>query len=163
MKKVSRLDGDTFRLHSQSMILSSLRLNTVTMTDIEQVVRKIYSALTNGDMDYIDKIFAEDLRYIGCTNTVYSKDDFMKSLPNIKSSFPDEKFTVDRITIQDNRAVVEYTWTATHTGEYQGFPATNNKIVMPVVDILEFESGKVKVFKDIFNWKIFEKGYNPEA
>jgi hypothetical protein len=35
--------------------------------------------------------------------------------------------------------------------------------VVPVVDILEFESGKVKVFKDIFNWKIFEKGYNPEA
>lgn len=147
----------------EAMILSSLRLNTITMTDMEKVVRKIYSALTSGDMDYIDKIFSEDLRYIGCTNTVYSKDDFIKSLPSIKASFPDEKFTVDRVTIQDNRAVVEYTWTATHTGEYQGFPATNNKIVMPVVDILEFESGKVKVFKDIFNWKIFEKGYNPEA
>ena len=133
------------------------------MTHIDKVVRKIYSALTNGDMDYIDKIFAEDLRYIGCTNTVYSKEDFMKSLPNIKASFPDEKFTVDRVTIQDNRAVVEYTWTATHKGEYQGFPATNNKIAMPVVDILEFESGKVKVFKDVFNWKIFEKGYNPDA
>jgi steroid delta-isomerase-like uncharacterized protein len=130
---------------------------------IENTVNKIYSALTYGDMEYIDQVFAEDLRYVACTNTVFNKKEFMSSLPSIKDAFPDEKFNVDRVTIQDNRAVVEYTWTATHLREYQGFPATNNRIVMPVIDVLEFESGKVKVFKDIFNWKIFEKGYNPDA
>ena len=131
--------------------------------DLEKTVREIYSAMTEGDMDYLDQIFADNLRYIACTNTVFDKDGFMRSLPVVKAAFQDEAFNVERITIQDDRAVVEYTWTATHTGEYLDFPATHNRVVLPVVDILEFESGKVKVFKDVFNWKIFEKGYNPDA
>ena len=132
------------------------------MTDLEKIVREIYEALNNDDYDFIDEIYADDMKYIGCTNTVYSKDIIMKEYPANKLAFPDQKYTVERVTTQDNIAVVEYTWTATHTGEYRGYPPTNNKIVLPVVDIFEFESGKVKVYKDVFNWKIFESGYNPE-
>lgn len=64
-------------------------------------------------MEYLDKVFADELRYIACTNNEFNKEEFMRSLPSIKTAFPDEKFNVDRLTIQDNRAVVEDTWTAT--------------------------------------------------
>ena len=130
---------------------------------MEKIVREIYDAMSKGDIDFLDQIFADDMKYIGATNTVYDKDVFLREMPINKSAFPDQKYNVERVITRDDVAVVEYTWTATHTGEYRGYPPTNSKIVLPVVDILEFESGKVKVFKDIYNWKIFEKGYNLEV
>ncbi len=79
-----------------------------------------------------------------------------------KDAFPDRKITIEGIMTKDNAAMVEYTWKATHKGEYLGFPATGNRIEFPVVDVLEFESGKVKYYKYVFNRKLFESGYNPQ-
>jgi predicted ester cyclase len=133
------------------------------MVDLEKTVRKIYKAMTEGDLEFLDKIFDENMKYIGASNTTHSKEVIMRELPYNKAAFPDESFNLTRITTQDNVAVAEYTWTATHEGEYRGYPATFNKVELPVVDILTFKNGKVIEFKDVFNWKIYEKLYLPKA
>ncbi|UCE38854.1 MAG: ester cyclase [Thermoplasmata archaeon] len=96
------------------------------------------------------------------SNRVIDKQRLGNMLSQGKDAFPDRKWTIERIMTKDNAAMVEWTWTATHTGEYRGFPATGNRIEFPGVDILEFESGKVKYYKYVFNMKLFESGYNPQ-
>lgn len=132
------------------------------MTDIEEIVREIYSAMNEGDLDSVMKYVADDAKIISTGYRVYDKHGFRDMLSQTKNAFPDRKVTIERIMTKDNAAMVELMWTGTHTGEYLGHPATNNRIEFPVVDILEFESGKVKLLKDVFNWRLFERGINPQ-
>ena len=37
-----------------------------------------------------------------------------------------------------------------------GYPATNRKVVLPVVDIFELEDEKIKLMKDYFNTVVLE-------
>jgi steroid delta-isomerase-like uncharacterized protein len=123
---------------------------------------EFYSAINEYDLDSIMNNLADDFKIITVSNRVIDKHGFMDMLSQTKNAFPDRKVTIERIMTKDNAVMVEFMWTGTHTGEYMGYPATNNRIEMPVVDILEFESGKVKLLKDIANWRLFERGINPQ-
>ena len=132
------------------------------MTDIEEIVREFYSAMNEYDLDSLMNFLADDFKMITVSNRVTDKHGLMDMLSQGKNAFPDRKVTIERIMTKENTAMVEFMYTATHTGEYLGFPATNNRIELPAVDILEFESGKIKYLKDVFNWHLFESGLNPQ-
>jgi steroid delta-isomerase-like uncharacterized protein len=131
------------------------------MTDIEEIVREIYSAIDEWDVDSVMNYLADDFKIITVSNRVIDKHGFRDWFSQGEKAFPDRKITIERIMTKDNAAMVEFTWTATHTGEYLGYPATNNRIELTAVDILEFESGKVKYIKDVFNWRLLERGIKP--
>jgi steroid delta-isomerase-like uncharacterized protein len=42
-----------------------------------------------------------------------------------------------------DKAVVRYTWTATHTGDFAGIPATGRKISLEGIAVLRGENGKL--------------------
>ena len=132
------------------------------MTHIEEIVREIYSAIDEWDVDSLMNYFADDVKLINWSNRVYDKQRLRDMFPRGKKAFPDRKIAIERIMTKDNAAMVEYMWTATHTGEYLGFPATNNRIELPCVDILEFEANKIKYMKNVFNWRILDRGINPQ-
>ncbi|NYT16254.1 MAG: ester cyclase [Methanomassiliicoccales archaeon] len=132
------------------------------MSDIEELIREIYSAMDEYDVDSLMNYLADDFKMITVSNRVIDKYGLRDMLSQGKDAFPDRKITIERIMTKDDAAMVELTWSATHTGEYMGFPATNNRIELPAVDILEFESGKVKFIRDVFNWRFIERGINPQ-
>jgi len=114
------------------------------------------------DVDSVMDYFTDDIKIITVSKRVLEKPKIRDWISQGKDVFPDREITIERIMTKDNVAMVEYTWTATHTGEYLGYPATNNRIELPCVDILEFESDKIKYTKNIFNWKFMERGINPQ-
>ncbi len=132
------------------------------MTDIEEIVREFYSAINEYDLDSFMNYLADDFKMITVSNRVIDKHAARDILLQGKNAFPDRKVTIEKLMTKDNTAMVEYTYIATHTGEYLGFPATNNRIELPAVDILEFESGKIMYYRQVFNWRIFERGINPQ-
>ncbi len=132
------------------------------MSDIEELVREIYSAVEKWDVDSVMNYFADDVKLIDFANRVLDAQKLRDGFSRGKKAFPNRKINIERIMTKDNAAMVEYMWTATHTGEYLGYPATNNRIELPCVDILEFESNKIKYMKHVFNWKILERGINPQ-
>ena len=58
---------------------------------------------------------------------------------------------------------VEYTDTGTHKGAWAGIPATNKKVEYPLVLILDFEAGKVKLYKLYFDRLRFLSQLNEDA
>ena len=63
-------------------------------------------------------------------------------MEGVLPAFPDIKYKLERIVSQGKTAVTEVTATGTHKGEYYGMPATRAQ-----VHILDFEAGKVKLWK----------------
>lgn len=131
------------------------------MTDIEDIVREMYLAMNDWDVDSYMNHFSDDATIMSVSNRVYDTHGLRDMISSVKNAFPNRKLTIERIMTKDNAAMVEFTWAGTHTGEYLGNPATNNRIEFPNVDILEFESGKVKYYRMVFNWTFIERGINP--
>ena len=133
----------------------------IDLATIEELVKGFYSAMNEYDFESIKNYLAEDFKMVTVIDRETDKQGFMDMLFLGQKAFPDRKVTIERIMTKDNAAMVEFAYAATHTGDYLGFPATNNRIELSAVDILEFESGRIKYLKDIFNWSIFERGINP--
>lgn len=70
-------------------------------------------------------------------------------------SFPDNKVTARRITSEGNVAILEGTFTGTHTGTLQApagaIPATGKKVSQKFVNALTYSAGKVKESDVIFD------------
>ena len=59
--------------------------------------------------------------------------------------------SVDRLTAEEDRVVVETRWSGNHTQDLMGYPPTGTRFEVPMVFIMEFEKGLVKRIKTIFN------------
>lgn len=59
------------------------------------------------------------------------------------TGFPDFKVTIDNAVLKDNKAIVNWTVTGTHTGEFMGNDATGKAIKTHGLSIWHFnEEGK---------------------
>ncbi|MFA5951050.1 MAG: ester cyclase [Hyphomicrobium sp.] len=47
-----------------------------------------------------------------------------------RAPFPDQKFHIREMISDKNRVVMTWLWTATHAGDYPGFPATGQPLTM---------------------------------
>jgi steroid delta-isomerase-like uncharacterized protein len=61
----------------------------------------------------------------------------------LRDAFPDIHFTIDDQIAQGDRVVTRWTAQATHSGEYQGIPATGKQISIMGIDIDRIANGRV--------------------
>jgi steroid delta-isomerase-like uncharacterized protein len=57
-----------------------------------------------------------------------------------RAPFPDQQFHVSEMLAEAGRVAVTWLWTATHTGDYSGFPATGKPIAMSGATVYYFDS-----------------------
>jgi steroid delta-isomerase-like uncharacterized protein len=69
--------------------------------------------------------------------------EFAAFYNRIHGAFPDMKITIDDAFGADNKVVVRWSSTMTHTGNDLGIPATKKKIRVTGISITYIENGKV--------------------
>ncbi|MDQ2843515.1 MAG: ester cyclase [Bryobacteraceae bacterium] len=60
-----------------------------------------------------------------------------------RTSFPDLNLNVDHMVADEHNVAIAYTITGTHKGEFQGVPATGQRIKARGLEICRFEDGKI--------------------
>lgn len=56
-----------------------------------------------------------------------------------RAPFPDQRFHIQSMLEDGGSVAVAWTWTATHLGDFPGFPATNQPLEMSGLTIYEFD------------------------
>jgi len=69
--------------------------------------------------------------------------DFVALYNRVHAAFPDRKFTLEDVFGVDDKAVVRWSATMTHAGEYLDIPATNRKVQITGITIAEIKDGKI--------------------
>jgi steroid delta-isomerase-like uncharacterized protein len=64
-------------------------------------------------------------------------------LAELATAFPDLRLTIKDVMQDGDKVIVRAEMTGTQTGTFMGAPPTNRKIAIQVVDIHQFENGKV--------------------
>lgn len=75
---------------------------------------------------------------------VHGRDAFEKDLRDVKMAFPDVHVTADEMLVSDDVAMIEWTWTGTHEGEFMGIPPTQNTVEVRGMMKLVIENGQIQ-------------------
>lgn len=112
------------------------------MTDGNEILaHRFAESLTTGDLGILAKIVDE--RYVN--HNPYVEDGLAANTrfwALWRAAFPDTVVTVEDAFAVADRVVGRFTYRATHRGDFLGFPATGNPVLMRSIDIWRVRDGK---------------------
>jgi steroid delta-isomerase-like uncharacterized protein len=119
------------------------------MADNATIARSLYDAWNRRDFDEMVAAAAPDCKIvmIGSGDTYEGPEGTRRYGTMWADAFPDGKITVENVVAQEDRVVVEFSGTGTHTGtlvtSMGSIPATGRSMTIGMCDVLWFRDGKV--------------------
>lgn len=116
------------------------------------IVQRFYDEFSKGNTDVILDVHPETLRmhYAGESEDVPTqilRDD----LDAIKKANPDLRAEIHSMIARDDMVFTELTWTATHTGDFFGIPATEETVQHNGIVVRRLEGGKI-----VESWEMWD-------
>lgn len=113
----------------------------------KQIARSIFEVgLNEGDVDAIAALthpafFDHDVHVQ--TGIPGGPEDLRQALIAIRTGFPDIHVTVEEVIAEGDKVVTRNTWRGTHLGEFNGIPATGNKVEITGIVIWRIVDGLI--------------------
>lgn len=112
------------------------------------LVRQLYEqGWQNGDLTVVDRVFApehvlhwNDLRPVDQHRTTGQVKQIVEGF---RAAVPDLKVTIDQLVSEGDQVVVQVTFEGTHTGRYEAYAPTNERIRFTDMQILRFSGGRI--------------------
>jgi len=112
----------------------------------EHVVRRFIDDVVNGGkLDLIDKLWAPDLIWHGGSlGEIHGIDDYRRMLhADAGVAFTGMHLTVHEILTTDDKVVVRFTNSGTHTGTFRGVPPTGRHAQWLGIGIYTLRDGRI--------------------
>jgi predicted ester cyclase len=58
-------------------------------------------------------------------------------------AFPDLTLTLEAVSVENDRAAIQFTMKGTHTGVFRGFAPTKKAVSLPICTVLRFDDGVI--------------------
>jgi steroid delta-isomerase-like uncharacterized protein len=116
------------------------------VTDHKPLVQEFYAAMRPGqDVDaMVDRFMAEDfVEHEAIPGMGSTRDTPRQLFKMMLAAFPDFHVTVHELLQDGDKVTARVTFSGTHSGEFMGLPASNNKVDWNAIDILQFRGDKV--------------------
>jgi steroid delta-isomerase-like uncharacterized protein len=110
------------------------------------IIRRLFEeGLSTGDMALLDEIVAQDFTLHGAPPGLPSGREGLKLLVGMfRSAFPDYRDSIEDLVAEGDKVVVRWTFRGTHTGDFQGIPATGKHVKTTGISIFRVDDGKIK-------------------
>ncbi|GAA2440155.1 ester cyclase [Streptomyces mauvecolor] len=108
--------------------------------------RFFHEIATGGNLDAIDEVFAADYAdhdIIKEQDTVVGRDEIRDDIIGWRSAF-DFSFDLDRQICEGDDVVTLWTVKGTHTGDFQGLPATGKQVAFTGTTIFRFKNDMIQ-------------------
>ncbi len=110
-------------------------------TKNKAVVRHMYEDILNtGRLELLNEVISD--RYTGNAGEK-GPEGAAKSVGAVLKAFPDVKWKIEDILADGDKVVVRWTWEGTHTGNFQDYPITGNKVYNNAFVIYQLADGKI--------------------
>ncbi|MGD2154480.1 MAG: ester cyclase [Gemmatimonadales bacterium] len=109
------------------------------------VVQAVYDAIDAQDYDRLSELTADDfVGHVAGVPEPFDKDAVFEMIRNWYGAFPDYVHVVEAMVAEDDRVAVRLTYNATHQGEFEGIPATGNRISYAGAHMVTVVDGQVQ-------------------
>jgi len=111
------------------------------MSDYKSIIRQLYEeGFSKGQLDLLDRLCASDFIAWPGEKGLAAFADTVEAL---RIGFPDVRFQIEDLFGEGDRVAVRWTFTATHTGPFQGHPPTGRRVTQTANVIYQFREGKI--------------------
>ena len=108
--------------------------------------------LETGDVDRIDEVIARDfVDHNPSPGTTPDRQGVIDWIRETHTAFSNVRVRTDDEIVDGDKIVVRAHVTGTHTGPFQGVPATNKSVDVETIDILRVKDGKA-----VEHWGVFD-------
>jgi steroid delta-isomerase-like uncharacterized protein len=116
----------------------------VSNTQNKQIARRFVQEIFNeGKIEQAKNFVTHDIIYHGAEE-VRGLEDFKEWISEDRKALPDMQVTILDDIEEQNKVALRWTLKATQEGEILGLPASHEKFETNGVEILHFETGKIK-------------------
>jgi steroid delta-isomerase-like uncharacterized protein len=106
---------------------------------VRRVIEEIYN---RGDLAAVDELASSDLVIHASSQDIRGRDGAKQYVAALRAGFPDLHLTVEDQVAEGDMVVTRWTASGTHTGAFQGIPATGKAIRVTGTDIDRIIDGK---------------------
>jgi steroid delta-isomerase-like uncharacterized protein len=108
----------------------------------KDTIRRMFDEIINlGKIDVVDELFAEDFQTVTPQGT-FDREGFKGYVMAWRDGFPDIHCDVDDLIEEGDRIAWSVRARGTHTGEFNGIPATGRSVDFESLNIGEFRDGR---------------------
>jgi steroid delta-isomerase-like uncharacterized protein len=125
--------------------LEEFRAQAALEEQNKELIRNFLKEMDNGNHDFVMNSLASDVEmfFPSGSPTPALKEDVFQVLKSWTETFPDWIHGIKEMIAKGDFVLVRVIDTATHEGEFQGIPATGNKIEVGAIIIYRIEDGKI--------------------
>ena len=109
------------------------------------LMRRFFQAFEKNDQATLKELLAPD--FVALLPGAYeqmNREAFLQDVIGaFKAAFGEQKYTIEVQIAEGDRVATLATWQATHTGNFQGRPATGKKIVLSGMAMDRIKDGKI--------------------
>lgn len=107
------------------------------------VRRHVEEVANNGNIDFIDEIFAEDAIDHSPLGVTQGRRAVKEQFEYVFSSFGNVSMTVEDIVGEGDTVALRVTQRARHEGEFMGIEPTGREFEMEIQTFFRFENGRI--------------------
>jgi steroid delta-isomerase-like uncharacterized protein len=109
------------------------------------LVNRMWEAWNKWDFEALKELSAPEYLFYSPSNSTKptSREATIEMAKTIHNGFPDATFIVEEMFAAGDKVISRYILRGTHQGEYEGVPATGNKIENSAIMITRIENGKI--------------------
>lgn len=137
--------------------MTALLTDAQTADKMVKIAREQVDAFNGGDWDRMRAVLASDSRYdeLGTERKVDGREKIVELYKGWKQAFPDAAGAVTGAFASGDTAVLEVTWTGTHTGPLTTakgtIPASGKSQKVPAAIFYTFEGDTIKESRHYFD------------
>ena len=110
----------------------------------KEIVLNFYQSFDNRQMDEAMELLSSDfVAHLAGVTQPLNAEDFKQFGMNFYLAFSQGKHVFDEIITAEDKVITCGTFIATHSGNFQGLPATGKQIRLSIMHIDRIESGKI--------------------
>ena len=124
----------------------------------EHVAREGIESYNAGDFDRLRSLLADDFyeEELATQRRLEGAEARIQAAQAWKRAFPDERGTITGVYTSGDTVAIEVTWEGTHSGpittpDGQELPASNKRVAVKSVQIIEVEDGRMKALRHYFD------------
>lgn len=110
----------------------------------EAVVRQLYAALNEGDLERMVALVADDLViHTPVPGIGPGREGFRGFMSIFFSAFPEQSVELHDVIAEGDRVAVHHTHHATHGGDFMGLPPTGRQVSVAGIEIFRIQEGGI--------------------
>jgi steroid delta-isomerase-like uncharacterized protein len=109
------------------------------------LVKRMYEAFEKGDFEAYKEVVAPEYAWYQPSRSTkpISREETIEFGKMLRNAFPDFAYSVEELIAEDDIVISRFIFRGTHEGEFQGIPATGNKVEMSGFMMTRIENGKL--------------------